>query len=310
LLTEDELSFLNPASRPVIKNFIDLSIVDKRLDFKHIQILNFLLKNPGKTPKEVVKASLTSLSDLEYNTIRRYILSISDNLKLIEPERQELVEHMQTKYLRYYRLSLSGIFYVILNTFDISDDDPVSHLLKNYPENQLFAIFLYPFINKQTLIETDWDTSFFSIVSSYLKDISKTIVTCVKSVKGMSTSDDGYYNIHLLDWPINSSSNLDVPTSRYSNLRYFLKKTLKWDWIYKAEIHLKLDDSVIEIKDTANPENKPYIRIVKDEKKAILRQKDTKLYEFIVVDNDSFWTLEAKDDRKSIDVVDASFVEL
>jgi hypothetical protein len=271
LLTEDELSFLNPASRPVIKNFIDLSIVDKRLDFKHIQILNFLLKNPGKTPKEVVKASLTSLSDLEYNTIRRYILSISDNLKLIEPERQELVEHMQTKYLRYYRLSLSGIFYVILNTFDISDDGLVSHLLKNYPENQLFAIFLYPFINKQTLIETDWDTSFFSIVSSYLKDISKTIVTCVKSVKGMSTSDDGYYNIHLLDWPINS---------------------------------------VIEIKDTANPENKPYIRIVKDEKKAILRQKDTKLYEFIVVDNDSFWTLEAKDDRKSIDVVDASFVEL
>ena len=122
------------------------------------------------------------------------------------------------------------------------------------------------------MIETDWDTFFFSIVSSYLKDISKTIVTSVKSVKSMSTSDDGYYNIHLLDWPT-SSSNLDIPISRYSNLRYFLKKTLKWDWIEEAEINPKVNEMIIEIVDKFNPENKYHIYCYKRRKKAILRQK-------------------------------------
>ena len=141
MLTEDKLSFLNPDSSPVIENFIDLSIVDKPLNFKYVQILNFLLKNPSKRPDDVTKASLTSLMDLEYNTIRKYILCISNNLKLIEAERQELMEHMKSKFKRYYRLSLSGIFYIILNTSDMSDYDLVSYLLKNYPENKLFAIF-------------------------------------------------------------------------------------------------------------------------------------------------------------------------
>lgn len=309
MLTEDGgLSFLNPASGPVIKNFINLFILEKQLDFKHVQILNLLLKNPGKTPDYVHKASLVGLEDYEYNTIRNHMIFIENKLKLIEPEKEELMVNMKSKYKKYYRLSPSGIIYLISNTKNVSNDDLVFYLLINYPKNMIFEIFLYPFLKKQTLIEANHDTSIFSIVYSYLKNICKAIVDYLKSLRAMSTSSDGYYNIHLFDWPI-SPTKLDFPISHYSNLRYFLKNTLKWSWIEEAKIKPNVNENAIEITDASHPENKCYIRIMKDDKKAILRQGRTKC-EFTVIDNDTFLTIEAKTDRKGIDIVEVPFVEI
>ncbi len=243
-------------------------------------------------------------------TIYRNVDDLFKKFKLIEliDDEHYLKKITATKYIKPYRLSLSGIFYIIMNSYDITYDDLILYLLKNYQENILFTLFLYPFIKKQTLLENDWDTPFFSIVSSYLKDISKTIITYVKSIKSMSTSTDGYYNIHLLDWP-NSSTKIDIPISHYSNLRYFLKKTLDWYWIDIAKIIPKVNENSIEIIDKYNPENKYNIHIIKDEKKAILRQYGKWLWEFSVIDNGSFLTMEAKTDRKSEDIINVPFVE-
>lgn len=111
--TREECSFLEYGSNPILQNFINLEIPESPLDHKYIQILNFFLNYPCKTTKEVKDASLEGLEKYDYNTILRHVNHLCDKLELIEIERQELVKNMRSKYIKYYRLSLNGIFFLL-----------------------------------------------------------------------------------------------------------------------------------------------------------------------------------------------------
>ena len=90
----DCYSFLDYTDKPILQNFSCLSLNLKIANTKYVQILNYFLKNPGKTTQEVVDeaSSLEELKNYDYNTIRRYVNYLLDDLKLIEIEKKEFIE--------------------------------------------------------------------------------------------------------------------------------------------------------------------------------------------------------------------------
>ncbi len=208
--------FLNSYRAPSLENFVNLSLQVKPLGSKYGQIMNYFLKNPVNTTDDYYESYKDRLTN--QRTTSRHTKSLHDNglLELVT-ENQKLIKGMKSKYKNPYRLSLSGIFYLILNTFDIPYDDLVLYLLKNYKNNILFTTFLYPFITYETLLKADWDSAFFSIVVSYLRDICKVIINSVDSLGKMCfTTDDGYLSKQVFIWHNNPSITI---------LKIFLIKT-------------------------------------------------------------------------------------
>ena len=68
----------------------------------------------------------------------------------------------------------------------------------------------------------------------------------------------------------------------------------------------KVYDNMIEILDSTN--SKIYsIFILKDEKRAVIRQNGKELFKFSVKDEGSFLSIEAKTNKKNIDIVEMPF---
>ena len=288
---------------PVLQNFVTLSLLDERLDAKHIDILNYLLKNPDKTAIDVYKFYSNRFKN--HRTPSNHVKRLYEK-KLLElvVDKQELIKGTKTKYSKPYRLSLSGIFYEILNTFNITYEDLILSLLNNYENNILFTLFLYPFMKEQTLLDCKGDSAVFSNIALYLRNVCNVAVDCIGYLRNMAfTTPDGYRLEQVLVWYKDPSSNV-TPNFCAVNLRNFLMQTFNWSWIDKAKITTNANENLIEILDTSNPENKAHISINKDDRKAVLRQGGIKLYEFSINPNDSFLSIEAKTDRKVIDCME------
>jgi len=303
----DDHSFLNPEVGPIIQNFVNLYIYDEKkpLNYNHIQILNYFLKMPGNTTFDFYKCYKNQFESPR--TPSRYTVYLSEEIGLLEIESQELIKGMISSYKKYCRLSLNGIVHLILNTSDITYEYLILSLLINYKENILFTFFLYPFLKEETLINVIGDSAIFSNITMYLRDICNIIIDSIRTLRNLNfTTKDGFLNEQVFVWYINPSNNL---TSNFStvNLRHFLRQDLGWNWIDKARITTNVDEHRIEILDTSNPQNKPYISIHKDDRKAVLRLNGKKLYQFSIDPNDSFLSIEAKTDRKSIDFMETSF---
>jgi hypothetical protein len=120
------------------------------------------------------------------------------------------------------------------------------------------------------------------------------------------TTPDGYLIEQVFVWPTNSKGpRLDFSSV---NLRYFLKRTLKWDWINDARITPRFNDNVVDITCPPNPQKTSTISIRRDTNKAVLRQQGQKMYEFSINPNDLFLSIEAKTDRTGIDFMETPFV--
>jgi hypothetical protein len=75
-------------------------------------------------------------------------------LKLIETLKEEKIGNLKNKSSKLFRLSISGIFYVLINWDRISMENSVSSALyKNYPDNLIFEKFLYQYFEKQSIGE-------------------------------------------------------------------------------------------------------------------------------------------------------------
>lgn len=154
------------------------------------------------------------------------------------------------------------------------------------------------------MLDVKGDSAVFSNIAMYLRNICNVIVDSVRSLRNMVfTTPDGYLIEQVFVWYNDPNYNLNSNFSTV-NLRNFLKRTLNWSWIDRARITPKVNENTIEILDTSKPENKYYISIHKDDQKAVLRQSGRKVYEFSISPNDSFLSIEAKSERKSIDLME------
>jgi hypothetical protein len=254
-----------------------------------------LLKTPGISAYDIY--SVRCIGYRYPSTVQRNLKFLLD-INLMEFIKKENANINSKTVRKPYRLTLSGVIYLIQNTFDISHIDLVLALLINYKENVLFTNFFYPFLNEPTLIEAKDDSSFFSIIISYLRNICNVIANHIHSIKKMDKdiSEDGYIMKQIFAWYNNLQDSND--SNLIVNIKNFLRYKLKWNEIENIQITFEVDENIIEIRDGHKPQRNSTISISKENSKAIFRQNGKKLFEFKIKDEGSFLSVLFKTDKK------------
>jgi len=195
-----------------LESLLNLSVYEKVLDGKYLEILNYLLTKLGISSSDLYK----SLKDIAKNNKKPWYKTIWRNLD--ELHKLNLIEVHKENYLPLkenngkdripFRLSLNGIFYIILNNVVKGFyDEIVLPLMKNYGSSILFTHFLYPFISKETLLDIEKldinDRIIYEHVFSYLQSIFSTIIKSLKSMDSLiySTDKDGFIMYQIFMWP-------------------------------------------------------------------------------------------------------------
>jgi hypothetical protein len=201
------------------------------------------------------------------------------------------IEKNKGKDPKPYRLSLNGIFYVILNNFSGLYEDLVIPLLKNHGSNILFTLFLYPYISQVTLLEIKENNIFYEVYR-YLNNTCITIINSLKSLTNLvyTVDKDGYMLDRLFTWPNKSTSSPQI-SFEDKKLRNFLKTHYNWDWICYSRITPNYKQNVIEIFKPNEPEEIIRLSIDEKENKAIITINNKKLDEFIVTRYDLFLSI-------------------
>ncbi len=287
------------------ESLVNLSVYGELLDSKYLQILNFLLNYPGLTAFEVYKG----VKHISINgkkpwpkTIWRYFNYLHKH-NLIEVAKEYApVGQNKIRDQIPFKISLNGIFYMMLNHVGQSYNELIIPLLHRYDSNVLFTLFLYPFINKNTLLKIE-DNVVFSIIYAYLKNVCSAINNFVKSSNDLvcaTDKDDGCLLKRLFMWP-RYSNPLSTPESISfydDDLRNHLKMTLKWDWIDKAKFIPNYDKNVVDIIKPNEPEEIIRLSINEQDGKAILMMNDSNLDEFIITTNTLFLSIDTKTKEK------------
>jgi hypothetical protein len=291
-----------------LEDLIKLSAYNKRLDSKYLEILNYLLEYPNITAYDIWKV----LKDIKINgkkpdksSVRRDCKHLLD-LRIIEISREDYTSTEENRDRKPYRLSLNGIFYIILNNYDGFYNNIVISLLKNYGSNILFVIFLYPYISQKVLLDlsnANNNSIVFYTIFPYLKNVCNTIINSSNSLKTLiytSDHDDKYLLYRLFMWPLNYASHSEIPFED-KKLRNFIKMNLNWNWIDTAKITARYNDNVIDIVDPSNNIKSTQIFILPKDSKAILIHNGEKKFEFILTLNEMFLSVDIKTPERKID---------
>lgn len=190
------------------------------------------------------------------------------NLKMIESLKEEKIGNFKNKSSKMFRLSLSGIFYVLINWNRINIQYSVlSALSKNYPDNLIFENFLYQYFEKRSIDEIGIYISSQIIV--FLSNICKYIVNHLHML-GLP-SDSSMIGLPLFSWPRQSNEMKDEFSSQDElKLKNYLFKELSWKWILDARIIPDFLGNKITIKSN-EVDFTPIIKIFRKENQAILK---------------------------------------
>lgn len=279
-----------------------------KIDRKYHRILEVILNYPNLNIKNIAIKALelhkkqqnVKMSDTaqhnNYKKIRRMIVDL-ENIHLIEKiigEERPIGNF--DKITVPYRLTLHGIFFIILNYEFIGFYDTIKILLKNYPKNSIFQIFLYPYFEKKTLEELDVYLS--RLILIYLIDILNMIISKI-SLWSMPSDNllHGHVTRDLFSWPKNDDISYNEYFDSSQNwsyeLRSYLGQEFKWNWIHSAKIIPRPESNLITI-NSDQIETPITIRINKQEKKAYIIVDGKNFDIFRVVDKNNYLSIEGK----------------
>lgn len=287
-----------------IQELFNFSIPSKPIDVKHLELLLSLVEHPGITAIKIYKSE----DGISINKTANYSNIISRRfrklykLKLVEKMPWfKSREHDVTECIPY-KLSPSGIFYILLNyPHNTSRERLIFYLLRNYPSYILFTQFIYPIINlRRLLAETNNKITTYKLllVYIYLKHICKEIQNLVSSK--IIHHAEGYILTKLFDWPCNSES---LPSSKSTpfgdeKLREYLKSKFNWTWIDKSRIESNYDKNYIDIYNPNKIDELIRLLINVRENKAILTMNDKNIDEFVFINNGLHSSINVKTGEK------------
>jgi hypothetical protein len=227
------------------------------------EILQYLCEHPSTSAYEIyTKKALRK--GIDYRKIRRHINELSVK-GLIDIFQTKTSEHKA----KYGKLSIGGIYCLILKN-SILPDNIIKGILRNYGDNILFQLFLYPYINQDTLLQIR-DTALLSKISLFLYECCKEIEYAL----GLINNKRSRYAVEqVFIWQYVPAKNYDT-----NNLREFLKRTFNLEWILRAEIEKIENNNSLRISYKANS---ILITLNNARTKAILKINRENKYKFIV----------------------------
>lgn len=180
-------------------------------------------------------------------------------MKFIEKAEETSFGNTKKSYYNH-RLTLNGLFYVIINWYNeaflnVSSKSLLHTILKYYGDSPLLTRFLYPYFENETLDKATFDLE--CDILEYLEDICKGIIRNKRKTSMIKkTLIEGTLPEDLFAWPSFESDKPDsgrrliykesIEKSR--NLREFLSRELGEDWITNTQIIPDFDNDRLQIK--------------------------------------------------------------
>lgn len=263
-----------------------------KIDERYNVILEILLENPDLNISEIygeirnknkkfIRASEKSFDDGEYQKIRRMIKDLID-IKYIHKvtEKGKPIGKFKKISDIPFRLSLGGIFYILINNSDFLYGD-LRQFLKKYPDNILFQYFLYPYFEKTTLQELPY---IHTAIIQYLEEVSKLISNQLAWKNPEGNPSDGYRNYSLFMWEREDSklNNAIYQDRKWDELKRYLDNELGWNWVYNASFIPEYVNNTLSIISNAISPT-PTIFINSTKKDAVLKHKGNSYYIFNVL---------------------------
>ncbi len=228
------------------------------------------IKNRNKHVKNENRKKLR-INQKEYKKIERMIKDLQEILYIEKvPEKETKIGNFKKVRSIPYRLSLGGIFYIIMNYILFIDLwNVLEHLLKNYSNNILFQYFLYPYFEKSTLK----DSILYSSIINYLQEVCNLIKYHLSSIGKVKNLVKGYMTIHVFSWANQDSTTTNsssINQGDWSSLKEYLNKEMGWNWIYHAQVIPDYSKNIIIIQSDEVTVS-PIIFINRQEKTAVLK---------------------------------------
>ena len=291
-----------------IQELFNFSMPSKPIDDKHLELLLCLVEHPGVTASNI----FNSENGISVNKKANYSNIISRRFRKLHD--LKLVEKMPGfKYRGYdvgksipYKLSPSGIFYILLNyPHNILRERLIFYLLRNYTSYILFTQFIYPIINLRRLLaeaNNKITTYKLLLVYIYLKHICKEI----QNLRSCDIIHDaeGYILNKLFDWPCNSESLPSPKSTPFDDdkLREYLKSKFNWTWIDKSQIEPDYNKNYIDIYNPNKIDEIIRLLINENEDKAILTRNNIRIDEFVIINTGLHSSINVKTGEKKEDL--------
>jgi hypothetical protein len=145
--------------------------------------------------------------------------------------------------------------------------------LSNFKDHVLFEFFVFPYIEPETLSKSMY-LYVVSLIFAYLNNCCKQVDDMVSKIDYAYEQNSGYVTSPLFVW-----QNIHMTGSDNEKLRKFLKSQFKWEWLDNARITKTEDDNTIELSYEMHTAR---ISLDKERKRAVLKFKGRKEYEFFV----------------------------
>lgn len=275
-------------------NLLESITIDWKLDKTYTEILDVLVNNKDANIKSIYDEIINIRQkgvrmavrekDVSYKKIQRRTNYLR-KLNLITESSIRSIDNLD-KDIFYYRLTLTGIFYVIItgvtSPLFFLNNNFFTNLLKYHSDNALFQIFLFPYFEEKTLNELSFSNLSVEFID-YLRGICKIII---KGIRIMHLYPEEYLingNISnsLFRWPKSYPDNklhYDRYFEKGGTLSKFLSKEMGWNWIEDAKISPNFNSDIINI-EKGGIGIDCYIRINRIENEAYLAY-DKKKYSF------------------------------
>ncbi len=211
-------------------------------------------------------------------------------LKNLYRYKNKLIEKkiLLDKRNNFNEVSDIGIFYLIL-TGQTFDTETQKKLLINYNDSIIFKLFVYPYINYDSISEIN-ESIIFSNIFIYLKKCCDQVMYTLSSIDSVSSYPyNGHSTRQLFFWKKPKIENINE-----GSLKVFLTYHLKLPWVYNAEIKEDSQDKNIIIIEDKSSSNKAIIRLLEDKSKAKLIINNKKYYDKFIIRklSDNYYSVE------------------
>ncbi len=295
-------------------NYTELLKLNWNLDYLYNFILGSII-NIDDRIKEVdgcKNIKSIALSIMDYDDHKRleefeknaFEKKVGRYLKKLEQMR--LIKLVETKeHGTFYRLSLNGLFYVIINWYNSPFINVLPSLLnailKRFNDSPFLQYFLFPYFESKTLETAKKELE--HDVLEYLEEICKAIISAEKTNSWLKEElINGMYPELLFLWPSPDGDKRQIYKALIeegTSIRQYLIRKLGWDWVMNAKIMPNFEEDLITIA-TSFPIRTATIRINRMTKFATVEQGSREYARIkMSIDNDKSFSVYVKSNINS-----------
>jgi hypothetical protein len=193
-------------------------------------------------------------SDMDENEMKRFLSRIHDlvELEMIEYTGDQIRIGHTNKFYKSLTLTEHGILYILMNIDIFFINEPLVHILKNYPDTIFFRKFLYPYLTRKTLHVLH--DLYSKEILYYLNNICTQVLHSMFwhynliTEKHNATIDSKYTQRHLFYWPKTNGGLLRNQNNSHKILKIYLYKEFSWEWVKDATVNFDYANNRIDLK--------------------------------------------------------------